>query len=195
MAEYIRANRMRVGNLVIFEGELYRIHTVEHRTPGNYQAVCQLRMRNVTKGTMVNRRLNSDDLLERAILDTVDMEYLYEEAQGYIFMNSDNYEQVTLDKDVVGEASGYMLPNTKIKVDFFNGLPVGIELPKVVILKVAEAEPNMKRSTATAQLKYATMETGIKVQVPGFVEVGDFIKVDTESGEYISRADGYDAKI
>jgi elongation factor P len=194
MAEYIKATKLRVGNLVLFEGELYRIHSMDHRTPGNYQAVCKIRMRNLTKGAMIDRRLNSDDLMERAILDTAEMEYLYAEGNGYVFMNTDNYEQITLDKEVVGEASGFILSNTKVKVDFYNEQPVGIELPKVVVLKVTEAEPNMKRSTATAQLKYATLETGIKVQVPGFVEVGDLVKVDTETGDYISRANNYDEK-
>jgi len=188
MGEIIKVTKMRVGNLVVFEGELYRVHSVDHRTPGKGNACIQTKLRHLAKGNLIDKRFLSDVKIEKASLDTHDMEFLYEEDNGYIFMNNESYEQMTLSKELIDEDAGYLLPNMNIKVEFYNEEPVGIQLPLTVTLKVTDTEPYVKKATASAQTKPATLETGLKVIVPGFVQVGEAIRVNTETGEYIERA-------
>ena len=192
MADMIKVTRLRAGNLIIMDGELYIVQAVEHRTPGKGNACMQTKIRNLKTGNTMDKRFLSDEKVEKAQLDCVSMEFLYKEDHGYVFMNTENYEQVHLDADTIGEGIGYLLPNTKVQVDFYEGKPVGLEFPQNVILKVVETEPFMKRATASAQVKPAILETGLKVIIPGFVGVGELIKVNTETGEYVERASSYD---
>ena len=192
MADMIKVTRLRAGNLIIMDGELYIVQAVEHRTPGKGNACMQTKIRNLKTGNTMDKRFLSDEKVEKAQLDCVSMEFLYKEDHGYVFMNTENYEQVHLDVETIGEGIGYLLPNTKVQVDFYEGKPVGLEFPQNVILKVIETEPFMKRATASAQVKPAILETGLKVIIPGFVAVGELIKVNTETGEYVERASSYD---
>jgi len=192
MADMIKVTRLRAGNLIIMDGELYIVQAVEHRTPGKGNACMQTKIRNLKTGNTMDKRFLSDEKVEKAQLDCVPMEFLYKEDHGYVFMNTENYEQVHLNEETIGEGMGYLLPNTKVQVDFYEGKPVGIEFPQNVILKVIETEPFMKRATASAQVKPAILETGLKVIIPGFVAVGELIKVNTETGEYVERASSYD---
>ncbi len=192
MAGVVKATKLRSGNLILLEGELYRVHSVEHRTPGKGNACMQTKLRNINTGNMVEKRFLSDVKVEKAILDNVDMEYLYDDENGMVFMNTSTYEQVVLPSDVIGENKFFMLPNIVVKVEFYNEKAVGIELPLTVILKVLETEPYLKRATASSTTKPAVLETDYKTVIPGFVEVGELVKINTETGDYVTRVNSYD---
>lgn len=192
MADIIKVTRLRAGNLIVMDGDLYRVHSVEHRTPGKGNACMQTKLRNLKNGNIMDKRFLSVESVEKAQLDVHKMEFLYKEDDSYIFMNTENYEQVHLSDETIGDGVGFLLPNTTVQVEFYNGEPVGIEFPLNVVLKVVETEPFMKRATASAQTKPAILETGLRVIVPGFIAVDELIKVNTETMEYVSRADSYD---
>ena len=173
--------------VIKFNNELYSIFKTEHRTPGNLRGFVQARMRNLRNGNSFEHRFSSTERVERAILDTHPMEYLYSDPAGHHFMNQQNYEQITLDDETLGTTMLYLLPNTVITVDFYDDRPVGIELPNTVTLEVVDTEPSLKGATASASYKPAKMETGLVIQVPPFVEVGNKILIDTREDKYLSR--------
>jgi elongation factor P len=183
----ISATQLRSGTLLIYNGELHRAHEVIHKTPGNLRGFVQVKMRNLRNGAMIEHRFGSTDRVEKASLDEREMEYLYSDSAGHHFMDSESYDQVTLSDEVIGEQMVYLLPNTRIHVDFFEANPVGIELPNTVTLKVVETQPGMKGATASASYKPATLETGLQVMVPQFIEAGTLIKVDTRDNTYLER--------
>ncbi len=168
--------------------DLHAVFSVEHRTPGNLRAFIQAKLRNLRTGAMYEHRFRSADAIEKITVDEVDMEYLYNDGDDYHFMNTETYEQTHLTRDVLGEAVDYLIPNLQIKVEFYNGKPVGIELPQTVELTVVETEPGLKSATATNVMKPAKLETGLVVQVPPFINEGEKIRVDTSEGAYLSRA-------
>ena len=168
--------------------ELFSIHRAEHRTPGNLRAFVQARMRNLRTGAMIDHRFRSEDTVERAVLDEVEMQYLYSDGDSYYFMNTENYEQIHLHKDVVEDRAFYLVPDVMIKVEFYEGRPVDIELPPTVDLKVVETDPGIKGASATNVMKPARLETGLMVQVPPFINEGEKIRVDTTEGAYLERA-------
>ncbi len=184
----IVATKVRVGMMIIYEGELCRIIKREHVTPGKGKAHVSGILRNVKTNTSFPFRWNSDVKIERAFLEDHEMEYLYDDGEKYYLMNTSSYEQIEMDHEMFGEAINFVLPNTKVTVTFFEGNPVGIELPQNVVLKVIDAEPSVKKQTATGSYKRCTVETGLVVQVPPFVEANDLIRVNTESGDYLERA-------
>ena len=183
----IQANALRSGMCILHEGDICRVMTVTHRTPGNLRAFVQVRMRNLRTGNSFEHRFSSTESVERALLDTVPMEYLYSDADSHHFMNQTTYEQLALTEEVLGDGMLYLLPNTVIKVDLHEGNPVGIELPQTVVLKVVETEPGMKGATASSSYKPAKMETGLTVQVPPFIEAGTRIEIDTRENKYLRR--------
>ncbi len=184
----IQASQLRSGMCILFGGDIVRVMTVQHVTPGNWRGFVQARMRNLRSGNSFEHRFGSTEKVERAILDTEPMEYLYSDPSGHHFMNQTNYEQVTLDDEILGTSMLYLLPNTVLKVDFYDGSPVGIELPNTVTLAVVETDPPLKGATASASYKPAKMETGLVVQVPPFIEPGTKIIIDTREDKYLSRA-------
>ena len=184
----IPATQIRAGTLVIYNGELHRVHGMVHKTPGNLRGFVQVKMRNLRNGSMTEHRFGSTDRVEKASLDEKEMEYLYSDSAGHHFMDRSNYDQVTLSDEVIGEQMKYLLPNTVIHVDFYEENPVGIELPNTVTLKVKETQPGMKGATASASYKPATLETGLEVMVPQFIEAGTTIKIDTRDDSYLERA-------
>ena len=184
----VQASSLRAGMCIIHGGDVCRVMTVTHRTPGNLRAFVQVRMRNLKTGNSFEHRFSSTESVERAMLDTHPMEYLYSDASGHHFMNQENYEQVTLADEVLGDALLYLLPNNVIKVDFYDVNPVGIELPNMVQLRVVETEPGMKNATASASYKPARLETGLTIQVPQFINEGDQLQIDTRENKYLSRA-------
>ncbi len=183
----ISATELRPGMIVVHNGELYRAHSVVHKTPGNLRGFVQAKLRNLRSGSMNEHRFRSEDRIEKASLDTHEMQYLYSDASGHHFMNQETYDQVMLTDDVVGEAMKYLLPETVITVDFHEGNPVSVELPTTVNLKIVETEPGLKGATASASYKPAKLETGLVVQGPQFVETGTVIKVDTRDDSYLER--------
>jgi len=172
---------------ILHGGEVCRIMSVTHRTPGNLRAFVQARMRNLKTGNSFEHRFSSTESVERAILDTVPMEYLYSDGEGHHFMNQQTFDQIVLSDEVLGDALLYMLPNTVLKIDFYEGTPVGLELPQTVVLEIKDTEPGIKGATASSSYKPATMETGLVVQVPPFVEAGAKIEIDTRETKYLRR--------
>lgn len=184
----MNANDLRPGMIIRHNNELYSIHKAEHRTPGNLRAFVQARMRSLRSGALIDHRFRSEDTVERAVLDEVEMQYLYSDGDSYFFMNTRNYEQIHLAESVVGDRALYFVPDVLLKVEFFEGRPVDIALPATVDLKVLETEPGLKGGSATNVMKPAKLETGLVVQVPPFVNEGDVIRVDTADGAYLERA-------
>jgi elongation factor P len=184
----IPATQMRPGMIIKHNEQLHAVFSVEHRTPGNLRAFIQAKLRNLSSGAMFVHRFRSGDAIEKITVDELKMEYLYNEGDTYYFMNMDNYEQTPLSKDTLGDAVDYLTPNLQITVEFFDGKPVGIELPQTVDLLIVETEPGLKSASATNVTKAAKTETGLVVQVPPFINEGERIRVDTSEGAYLSRA-------
>ncbi|HWF93092.1 MAG TPA: elongation factor P [Terriglobales bacterium] len=184
----IPATQLRPGMIIKHNNDLHSVFSVEHRTPGNLRAFIQAKLRNLRTGAMFEHRFRSPDPIEKITVDEVDMEYLYNDGDGYYFMNTENFEQTHLTKEILGDAVDYLISNLQIKVEFFDGKAVGVELPQTVILTVLETEPGLKSATASSVTKPAKTETGLIVQVPPFINEGEKIKVDTAEGAYLSRA-------
>ena len=184
----IPATQLRPGMIIKHNEQLHAVFSVEHRTPGNLRAFIQAKLRNLRTGAMFEHRFRSADAIEKITVDEIKMEYLYNEGDTYYFMNMENYEQTALGKDTLGDAVEYLTPNLQITVEFFDGKPVGIELPQTVDLLVVETEPGLKSATVSNVTKPAKTETGLVVQVPPFINEGERIRVDTSEGAYLSRS-------
>ena len=174
--------------VVKFNNDLFSVFSVAHRTPGNLRGFVQAKMRNLRSGTMIEHRFSSEDKVERAILDEVEMEYLYDDGENYYFMNTENYEQTHLSKDLLGDATSYLIPQLKVKVEFYEGKAMSVELPATVDMTVVETEPGMKGASVSNVTKPAKVETGLVVQVPPFIKEGEKIRVNTSEGAYLERA-------
>jgi elongation factor P len=183
----VQATRIRKGHLVKHNNDLCRVVETQHVTPGNLRGFVRAKMRRVRDGALFEHRFRSEDMVERAILDEREMQYLYADGADYYFMDTSNYEQISLSSEALGDNTGYLLPESTIRVEFYEGAPVGIELPATVDLKVQDTVPGIKGATANAQTKPATLETGHIVTVPAFVEVGTVVRINTETGEYLNR--------
>jgi elongation factor P len=184
----IPATQMRPGMIIKHNNDLHLVFSVEHRTPGNLRAFIQAKLRNVRTGAMFEHRFRSGDAIDRIIVDEISMDFLYNDGDDYYFMDTANYEQTCLKRDTLGDAVEYLTPNLQIKVEFYDGKAVGIELPQTVDLTVVETEPGLKSATASSVTKPAKTETGLVVQVPPFINEGEKIRVDTSEGAYLSRA-------
>ncbi len=170
------------------EGNLFLVTEFTHVTPGNLRAFVQIKIRNLRTGAFFDKRLRSGEVVEQVDLDRRAMEYLYQQGDKFIFMDSQNYEQVELVREFVGDLPLYVLPNTEVLVLWCDGKAVSIEMPKTVILAITDTAPGIKGATATNQLKEATCETGLKTRVPPFIVTGEKIIIGTEDGAYKSRA-------
>lgn len=188
MADNLVATQLRKGMIVKRGGELYRIFDRQHVTPGNLRGFVRVKMRNLRTQAMIEEKLRSEDIVERATLDEKAMQYLYSDGDAYYFMDTETYEQIHLPAEVLGDSVGFLKPEMTIRMEFYGDEPVGIELPQTVDLKVVQTTPGIKGATATNQMKPATLETGVVVQVPPFISEGDVVRVNTETGEYQTRA-------
>jgi elongation factor P len=184
----IQATRLKKGMLVKMEQDLFRVLELQHVTPGNLRGFVRIKLRNIRSGTLSDQKLRSEDTVERATLDEREMQYLYQDGDDYYFMDTSSYEQTHISSEALGDSVNFLKPEMTIQVEFYGTEPVGIELPQTVDLKVMETAPGIKGATASAQVKPATLETGLVVQVPPFVNEGDMVRVSTETGEYQSRA-------
>jgi elongation factor P len=184
----IQATRVKKGMLVKMGEDLYRILDFQHVTPGNLRGFVRVKLRNIRNGTLADQKLRSEDMIERATLEEREMQYLYKDGDDYYFMDTTSYEQVHISSEALGDSVSYLKAEMLILVDFYGTEPVGIELPQTVDLKVLDTVPGIKGATASNQVKPATLETGLVVQVPPFINTGDVVRVSTESGEYLSRA-------
>jgi len=183
----VKATQLRPGMIIRHEGDLYTIFSVDHRTPGNKRGAMQTKMRNLRNGSIVDYRFRAEEFVERAVLDEVEYEFLYSDSEGQHFMNLQTYEQINLNKELLGDAVDYLVPNLPVKVEFYEGKPIGVLLPDTIDLTVVETEPSIQKATASAVMKPAKLETGLVVNVPPFVGNGDKIRVDTSEGRYIQR--------
>jgi len=184
----IQATKLRKGMLFKLDNDLFRALDVQHVTPGNLRGFVRVKARNIRSGTLADNKLRSEDLVERATLDERAMQYMYNDGTDYYFMDTDTFEQTHISSEALGDSVNYLLAEMVIQVEFYGTEPVGIELPQTVDLVVEETTPAIKGATASAQLKPATLETGLVVQVPPFVNTGDKIRVSTDTGEYLARA-------
>ena len=184
----MEAKQLRVGMVIHFNKFLYRVMKTQIIAPGNWRAFVQTKLRKLADGTQTEYRFRSDEMVERAILDQRDMQFLYQEGDAYHFMDNKTYDQIQLTADDLGDGVNYLVPNNSLKIDMYEEKPVGIEFPKTVQLKVIETEPNIKSATATNTYKPAKVENGATFQVPGFIVTDDVITIDTTSGEYLNRA-------
>jgi elongation factor P len=184
----IQATKLRKGMLFKSGNDLLRAMDVQHVTPGNLRGFVRVKARNLRTQTLSDQKLRSEDFLERAMLDERQMQYLYKDGEDYYFMDTGTFEQIHMSSEALGDAVNYLLAEMVIQVEFYESEPVGIELPQTVDLTVQDTPPAIKGATASAQLKPATLETGLIVQVPPFVSIGDKIRVSTDSGEYLARA-------
>jgi elongation factor P len=183
----IQATQLKKGMCIKHENDLYRIVEAQHKTPGNLRGLVQTRIRNLRTGAISEHRFRSVDMVERAILDESEMEYLYREGDMYHFMNNETFEQVGLSAEILGDAVDYLIPNIKLAIEFYEGRPVGIELPLNVEMRIVETEPGIKGASVSNVGKPAKMETGLVVQVPAFINEGDLVRIDTATGSYVER--------
>ncbi|RMF58265.1 MAG: elongation factor P [Calditrichaeota bacterium] len=183
----IKAIQIRKGNVIEFKNDLYRVTEAVHVTPGKGQALMQIKMKRLSDGTKAETRFRPDESVEKATLITREYQYLYQDGDNYYFMDLETYEQIHLNSEMLGDDVLYLLPETVVQILFHEGNPVGVELPPSVELKVVETEPNIKGATATGSYKPATLETGLVVQIPPFVEVGEIVRIDTRDGKYLDR--------
>jgi elongation factor P len=184
----MKATQLRPGMVIQHEGELFAVFSVEHRTPGNKRGAMQTRMRNLRTGSIIDYKFRAEDSIDRAILDEIDFEFLYGDSEGYHFMNLETFEQIALGRDLLGDAVEYLTPNLGVKLEFFENKPLGVELPDTVDLTVVETEPAIQKATASSVMKPAKLETGLSIQVPPFINIGDKVRVDTSEGRYVQRA-------
>jgi elongation factor P len=184
----IIATQIRNGQILQLEGALFRVTGMNHVTPGKGPAHVQVKLKNLQSGTNKEIRYASSDKVEKVDVITVKMDYSYSDGDSYVFMDLETYEQTTIPEDAIGDDKLYLVPNTTVDVQTFESRVIGISLPKVVEMEITETPPEVKGGTATAQTKPATLETGLVVNVPGFVNTGEVIRVDTDTGKYLERA-------
>jgi elongation factor P len=183
----MKATLLRAGMIIKHDGDLYAVYNVDHRTPGNKRAAMQTKMRNLRTGSMIDYRFRAEDSIEKVTVDEVEFEYLYSDGDGHHFMNNENYEQISLQNDIVGDAKDYLIANTPVKIEYYDGKAIGVLLPDTMDLTVVETEPSIQKATASAVMKPAKLETGLVINVPPFVGTGDKVKVDTSEARYIQR--------
>jgi len=185
----IKATLLRPGMVIQHEGDLYSVFSTEHRTPGNKRGSMQTRMKNLRTGSIIDYRFRAEEFVDRAILDEVEFEYLYSEGDDFHFMNTETYEQMQMTREELGETVYYLVPNTVVRVEFHKERAIGVDLPDTMDLKVTQTEPTIQKATASSVMKPATLETGLVVQVPPFVNEGDRIRVDTSEARYVQRVE------
>ena len=185
----ISASDVRIGNLVEYQGKLWRILKKSHVKPGKGGAFAQLEMKAISDNTKLNERFRSEDKLEKAHVEPRQMQYLYPDGQDFVFMDLETFEQMSIANDDLTGQADFLLPNEEVQINFYNEQPIGIELPASVVMKVEETETVVKGQTAAGSGKPAIVETGLRVIVPPFVNTGDKIRINTDTGEYMERAD------
>ncbi len=185
----VLATEVRAGNLIEWEKRVWRVLKSHHvHVGGRGGAFMQVEMKDIESGTKRNERIRTEDKIERAHVDQREMQYLYSDASGYVFMDKESFEQLTLPADFLEGQAGYLMPNADVQINFHNDRPIGIQIPSTVVLTIVETEPNVKGGTATGSFKPAKTDTGVTVMVPQFVVEGEQIKVNTDTGDYIERA-------
>jgi elongation factor P len=182
------ATQIRRGMVLVFEGQPVRVIEFRHHTPGNLRAMVQAKLKNVRTGSTFEHRFRAADTVERASMETHDLEFLYQGGDTYHFMNTENYDQLEMDEEALGDNAQWMQPGMRIQAEYYDGRPIGIQLPNSLTLEIVETAPVMKSATKTASTKPAKLENGVTVNVPEFVGTGEKIRVNPQTGEYMDRA-------
>ena len=184
----IPATQIRRGMVIVFEGDPCRVIEFRHHTPGNLRAMVQAKLKNLRTGSSFEHRFRAADSIEKASMETHDLEFLYQGGDTYHFMNTENYDQLEMDEEMLGDNAQWMQPGMRIVAEYYDGRPIGIQLPNTLTLEVVDTAPVMKTATKTASSKPAKLENGVTVNVPEFVSVGEKIRVNPTTGEYQDRA-------
>jgi elongation factor P len=183
----IKATDIRRGMVITIDGTNFVVVDFAHHTPGNLRAMVQTKLRNMSSGALIEKRLRSVDQIEVPYVETKEFEYLYSSGDEHVFMDTKTYDQLSFPPEVLGTAMQYLLPNSKVMVMYVDNKPVSVEVPASIDLTVVDTPPSIKGATATNQYKDATLENGLKVQVPPFVGPGEKVRIDTRTGEYVER--------
>lgn len=183
----IPATQLKVGMSILYDDHLYRVAELMHVTPGKGRGMMQVKLYSLKNNNYYEKRFRSDETIETVHVERKEMEYLYQADDTYVFMDTKTYDQIEIPSAVLGNAMDYLLPNARLKIQFYEGSPVGIELPITVELKIVETDPPLKGATASASPKSARLETGIVVKVPQFLQIGDEIRIDTRDNSFVER--------
>lgn len=184
----LTATQIRRGMVLVFEGDPCRIIEFRHHTPGNLRAMVQAKLKNLRTGSSFEHRFRAADTIEKASMETRELEFLYQGGDSYHFMNSADYDQFELDAEALGDAAPWMQPGMKILAEYYDGKPIGIQLPNSLTLEIVETAPVVRGATKTASSKPAKLDNGATVNVPEFIEQGTRIRVNPSTGEYLDRA-------
>ena len=182
------ATQIRRGNVILFNGAPHRVVEFHHHTPGNLRAFVQAKMRNLKTGAMTEHRFRAADTVEKAQMQTHELQFMYADAHHYHFMNNESFEMVMLDDEALGDSANWLTENMVILAEFYEGQAIGVELPSTLELEVVETEPAMTGASKTAMTKPAKLSNGTTVQVPAFINQGDMLRVDPREGKYLERA-------
>lgn len=183
----VKATQLRPGMIIKHGDDLHVVYSVDHRTPGNKRGSMQTKMRNLRNGAMIDYRFRAEEFVDKVVVDEIEFEYLYSDGDGHHFMNTQTYEQLSLQNDIVGDTKDYLISNLPVKIEYYDEKPIGVLLPDTVDLTVVDTEPSIQKATASAVMKPAKLETGLVINVPPFVGTGDKVKVDTSEARYIQR--------
>jgi len=184
----IIASDIRRGMAIMFNGEPCRVLEFHHHTPGNLRAMVQAKLRRLKTGTQIEHRFRSTDSVDVAELETHELDFMYKSGDTYHFMNAENYDQLEIEEATLGDAAKWMSEGMRIIAEFYNGRPIGIQLPSALTLEVVDTTPVMKTATKTASTKPARLSNGVTVNVPEFIQQGERVRVKPETGEYLDRA-------
>ena len=182
------ATQIRRGMVLVFEGEPCRVIEFRHHTPGNLRAMVQAKLKNLRTGNSFEHRFRAADSIEKASMETHDLEFLYQGGDTYHFMNTENYDQLEMDEEMLGDYAQWMQPGMKIQAEYYDGRPIGIQLPNALVLEIVDTAPVMRSATKTASTKPAKLENGVTVNVPEFISTGEKVRVNPQTGEYLDRA-------
>jgi elongation factor P len=184
------ATQIRRGMVIVFEGDPCRIMEFRHHTPGNLRAMVQAKLKNLRTGSNFEHRFRAADSIEKASLETHNLEFLYQAGDTYHFMNTENYDQLEMDDEALGDSAQWMQPGMRILAEYYNGRPIAIELPNAIELTIVDTSPVMRSATKTASTKPAKLENGVTVNIPEFISSGERIRVNPNTGDYLDRAKG-----
>ena len=182
------ATQIRRGMVIVYEGDPYRVLEFRHHTPGNLRAMIQTKLKNIRNGSSFEHRFRAADTIEKADMETHELEFMYQGGDTYHFMNTENYDQLEMDTEMLGDNAQWMQPGMKILAEYYDGRPIGIQLPQHLVLEIVDTAPVMKTATKTASTKPAKLENGVTINVPEFIATGERVRVNPSTGEYLDRS-------
>jgi elongation factor P len=182
------ATQIRRGMVLVHNGEPCRVVEFRHHTPGNLRAMIQTKLKNLRSGSSFEHRFRASDSVEKASMETHDLEFMYQGGDTYHFMNTENYDQIELDEEALGDNAQWMQPGMRIQAEYYNGRPIGIQLPNAMVFEIVDTSPVMKTATKTASTKPAKLENGVMINIPEFIGPGERVRINPNTGEYLERS-------